>query len=292
VIPTGADARAPSSPSARQAWRRARELEDRFVVLYAGSFNETYGLDTVLDAARELEGRHPEIVLVFAGDGRLRPRIERAARASSNVRYAGALARSDLAGALAGADCGLVTLADVPLLSAMMPGKLFEYMAAALPVVSAMRGQPGLVVEASGAGRVATRAEPGAIARVIVDLAGLPASERREMGERGREWIIENVPADRAGSRVAEVAAEAAASARGSRGRLARSAARATRDVVLRRSARALARRYAPEAIESTIRAAFHGWMESEESRRPSGRVSLAVPAHLSAPGAETAERG
>jgi glycosyltransferase involved in cell wall biosynthesis len=281
VIFTGADAWEESNASLRAEWRRAQELENRFVVLYAGSFNDAYDLGAVLEAARELEQRRPEVVFAFAGDGRMRTRIEAAAAASTNVRYLGSFPRDELSGALSGVDAGLVTLGAAPVLSAMMPQKLFEYMSAGLPVVSSVGGQVGVVLEAAGAGIVATSNNATGIARAIETIADLPKTARDLMGERGREWVAKNIPPNRLGWRVEAVVADAAAqSSRASRARFLRAAVLATRDVATRRSARAISRCYSKDEVDRTIRGAFEGWLAQENRAQP--ERDLKIPGILS----------
>jgi colanic acid biosynthesis glycosyl transferase WcaI len=291
VIATGADDWGESIASLRAEWRGANGLENRFVVLYAGSFNDTYDLGTVLDAARELEQRRPEVVLAFAGEGRMRARVETAAAAYSNVRYLGALPRDGLAGAMAGADAGLVSLADAPALRAMLPQKLFEYMSAALPVVSSVGGQLGVIIEASAAGVVAPSANASGIARAIESLADRPESSRRLMGARGRAWISEHLRSNRLGWRVEAVVAEASRTSRMSWARLLRAAILASRDVAFRRSARAISRRYSRDEVDGTIRKAFEEWLESERTFLNAKDDRLEIPSILCRPAAQGANR-
>jgi colanic acid biosynthesis glycosyl transferase WcaI len=283
VIMTGADAWEDSRASLRTEWRRAQGFENRFVVLYAGSFNDAYDLGAVLEAARELERRRPAIALVFAGGGRMRARIEAAASASNNVSYLGALPRDELTGALAGADAGLVTLAGAPVLRAMMPQKLFEYMSAGLPVVSSVGGQLGVIIEAADSGIIAASADATGIASAIEAIMDLPEATRRLMGERARAWMHEYLPSSRLGWRVEAVVAEAARGPRASRARFLRAAALATRDVATRRSARANARRYAKNEVDRTIKRAFDEWLASQQARTRADEEHLDIPSILSA---------
>lgn len=244
VIPTGGDPAWNAPAAAGREWRRAHGLEDRFVVLYAGSFNETYGLDGVVAAAELVARTRPDIVFVFQGDGRVRARLEQAASAGQNVRVLAAVPRDGLGPALAGADAGLVSLGPAPLLSAMLPAKLFEYMAAGLPVVCGARGMPGAIVEAARAGVVAERAGAQSLSDAVLALASASESERRAMGERGRAWVMQHLFAGDMGERVAAVVASAVERGRVPRGRCVGAMGRATHAVVTRRADRALARHY------------------------------------------------
>ena len=65
------------------------------------------------------------------------------------------------------------------------PNKLFDYMAAARPIVHATSA-PGDPVAECGCGVSVEAEDPGALAVAIEGLAALSAAERAELGARGR----------------------------------------------------------------------------------------------------------
>jgi glycosyltransferase involved in cell wall biosynthesis len=71
-----------------------------------------------------------------------------------------------------------------------LPNKLFQYMAAGLPVVASDFPQVREVVVGSGAGLVVDTAQPSAIAGALNQLLAAPATARA-MGERGRRAVDE-----------------------------------------------------------------------------------------------------
>ncbi|MDG2051688.1 MAG: glycosyltransferase family 4 protein [Myxococcota bacterium] len=195
VIPTGSDsALADCPPELARSWRSANDLDGNIVVLYAGSLNEYYGIEDVLRAADRAHGRDPRIVWVFCGDGRERPRVTAAARKKSYVRDLGPIPKTALAPLLKGADIALVTLSDYPLFRSVLPGKLFDYMAAGLPVLSCASGHSEEILTRSGAGwSCEAQASLGDtptrfLAGAAVEMAALSHEERRAMGEAGQKW--------------------------------------------------------------------------------------------------------
>jgi colanic acid biosynthesis glycosyl transferase WcaI len=52
----------------REAFRKQHNLDERFVVMYAGNHSPCHPLDTLMEAARSLSN-HPEIVFCFVGGG-------------------------------------------------------------------------------------------------------------------------------------------------------------------------------------------------------------------------------
>jgi glycosyltransferase involved in cell wall biosynthesis len=116
--------------------RRRAGLEDRDdpIVLYQGGLTPNRGLEELVRAARYLERG----VLVLMGDGRLRPALEElVARLAlhDRVRLIPAVPQAALLAHTAGADVGVIPYKAVGLNNTYStPNKLFEYMAAGLPV--------------------------------------------------------------------------------------------------------------------------------------------------------------
>jgi glycosyltransferase involved in cell wall biosynthesis len=122
------------------------------LLVYAGT------LDSRLDVAglSELARRMPGARLVLVGPLLDAPHVQEL-RAVSNVEIRPPLGRAELVALLRGADVGLVPHVDNALTRAMSPLKLYEYLAAGLPVVASdlppMRGvDGGVTIVASGEG--------------------------------------------------------------------------------------------------------------------------------------------
>jgi glycosyltransferase involved in cell wall biosynthesis len=185
LIPNGVDADQ-FEPAARgEALRAAWGAEDRFVVLYAGALGPANGLDLALDAAEALRGSRALFVLV--GDGKARAQLANAAEARrlDNVRLVPAQPKRAMRDVLAAADACLAVLRDIPLFRTTYPNKVFDYMAAARPVLLAIDGVIREVVERARAGIFVPPGDAGALAAGIGRLMSSPA-EARAMGRRGR----------------------------------------------------------------------------------------------------------
>lgn len=162
---------------------------DEVLVVYAGAHGPANGLDLALDAAAELAVDHPEVRFVLVGDGPSKAAlVERAAREQlTNVRFEDARPKAAMPEVLGAADIGLHVLADVGLFTfGVSPNKVFDYLAAGLPVLTNVPGDVGELVTANAAG---VAVAPDAIAEGVRSLLALPADERAEMGRRGRALI-------------------------------------------------------------------------------------------------------
>lgn len=106
---------------------------DRFTALYAGAHGPTNGLSELIAAARELPG----VDVVLIGSGGDKARLIEESRDLTNVRFLDAMPKSELALWLAAVDVGVHCVRPLSVLGkGMSPNKVYDYMAARLPIVS------------------------------------------------------------------------------------------------------------------------------------------------------------
>jgi glycosyltransferase involved in cell wall biosynthesis len=69
------------------------------------------------------------------------------------------------------------------------PNKLFDYLAAGLPVVCNVPGEVAGLLRDSGAGEQAADSSPRSLADAILRLAQRTPDALRTMGDAGRDWV-------------------------------------------------------------------------------------------------------
>lgn len=185
-VPNGAD---PSdfAPSEGRERLRAKYGFTRFTAIYTGAHGPANGLDALLDAAELLEDIDVDIVLV--GDGARKQDLMREAkqRRLGNVRFYDPVPKTEIPDLLNAADVGVHILADVSLFRrAVSPNKLFDYMAASLPVLTNSSGVVEAWVKTAGAGWYV---DTHLLANKLRALSRLDPDVLRLHGMRGREWI-------------------------------------------------------------------------------------------------------
>jgi len=190
---------------------RRRELgwDGKVVAVWAGSENPMNGLDIVVEAARILRNRN-DIRIVFIGDGSLRNDLMEQSKGLPNVEFRDPVARTEIGDWLRAADLGLVHSRKFEVFEGARPNKLFEYMAAGLPIACTVPGEAWRLIEEAGAGVYAPWEDPGALAEAIVKLAD-SSGTRQEMGLRGFAYVSQWHSREATASSLAQVLDEARA---------------------------------------------------------------------------------
>jgi glycosyltransferase involved in cell wall biosynthesis len=166
----------------------------RVLCVFAGAFRSWHGVVQLAAALARLHaaGDH-RFGAVFIGDGPERAAAQRAARNVPGILFTGAIAHDRLPPCLAAADIGVAPFDPArhgPLRLAFYwsPLKIFEYMAAGLPVVAPALPRLSRLVEHGREGFLYDPGDPRALDRALVTLAD-PALRRR-MGAAARERVV------------------------------------------------------------------------------------------------------
>jgi glycosyltransferase involved in cell wall biosynthesis len=173
-------------PAEQAELARSLRVEGRFLVGYAGGIGLANAIDDLVSAAERL--RDAPVTFLIWGDGPARPAVEQQAAEAglANVRFLGRIPKSAVRSALEACDALALGWKRRSIYRfGVSPNKLFDYMAAARPIVHATSA-PGDPVAECGCGVSVEAEDPDALALAIERLAAMPATERAEIGARGR----------------------------------------------------------------------------------------------------------
>ncbi|MGH2417118.1 MAG: glycosyltransferase family 4 protein [Candidatus Limnocylindria bacterium] len=174
------------------------------LVLYLGGLMAGRGLEQLVDAV----GLVADAQLVMLGQGPLRPELVRRAAslgAGDRLHLLPPVPPDGVVAYAASADIGVSPIVPSCLnYRYSLPNKLFQYMAAGIPVVASDFPQVREVVESAGCGVVVDTSRPSEIARAIERIAADPV-EARAMGGRGRAAVDDRYNWDSAGQALLEV---------------------------------------------------------------------------------------
>jgi len=182
------------SPNAFTAGLREQlGLQGRFVASYIGTMGNAHGLESLLDAAAQLQTQRPEIVFLLIGEGAEKQRIKAQAheRTLHNVIFLDQQPREKIPAFIAASDACLVLLKKTDVFKTVIPTKMLEFMSCARPVVLGVDGQARQIIEEAEAGIVIEPENASALAAAVQQLAD-NCELCVTLGKKGREYIVKN----------------------------------------------------------------------------------------------------
>jgi len=161
------------------------------VMAYVGRIGALRGAKEMVEAAG-LASKKTDVHLMLAGDfspQSLKEEVE-LMEGWEQTKYLGYLPREKVAGLLGRVKAGLVLIHPEPRYQVSYPIKLFEYMAAGIPVIASDFPLWREIVENAGCGLLVNPKKPIEIADAVIYLFENP-EEAEVMGKRGRKLVEE-----------------------------------------------------------------------------------------------------
>ena len=198
IIPNGVDmngwpSTAPYLPSDVKNTLEEITRAGRAIVGYAGNHGISNSLDTLLHTAQVM--RNEPVSFILVGNGPEKDGLKRFAKNErlSNVYFFDAISREQIPALLQFFDIAFIGWRRHPLYRfGIAPNKLIDYMMAARPILHAVEAGNDLVEEANCGLTVAPESAEAA-ADGIRALIRLSTSERKVIGERGKEYVLKNL---------------------------------------------------------------------------------------------------
>jgi glycosyltransferase involved in cell wall biosynthesis len=168
------------------------EWQQRYnAIIYVGVIHPFRGIKEMINAL-EIVQKVVDAKLILAGSfypESLKEEVE-SQSGWKHVEYKGVVSHKELATLLAQVKAGLVLIHPIPRYKTSYPTKLFEYMAAGIPVVASDFKLWRKIIEGAGCGFLIDPLNPKAIADSIIYLLEHP-KEAEEMGKRGIKAVEE-----------------------------------------------------------------------------------------------------
>ena len=183
---------APASSAANAALRHELGANGKFLVCYIGTMGMAHGLETLLDAAAELQRRNSNALFLLVGEGAEKERIKAMARSRglANVRFLDQQPRETIPAFISASDACLVLLKKTDVFKTVIPTKMLEFMSCARPVILGVDGQARQIIEEAGAGIVIEPENSEALVNAISRLSADRELGTR-LGQKGREYIVQ-----------------------------------------------------------------------------------------------------
>lgn len=178
---------------------------------YVGTHGPANDLGVLLDAMHEVRrtgNRRIRLVLVGGGPEKAELIARKVREGLDAVTFFDPVPKTHVPSVLGAIDVGMFHLRDNPVFRyGISSNKLFDYMAAGLPVIFACRSGYDPIALA-GAGRSVAPGDAAAIAAAMGELAAMPAEQRGALGDAGRAYVYREHNLDPLAERFAGVLRE------------------------------------------------------------------------------------
>jgi glycosyltransferase involved in cell wall biosynthesis len=189
VVTNGADLEQFNPLCKQNGFGERHNLNGRFVAAYVGTHGMAHALETVLKAAKLLEGE-PKIRFLLVGDGAERQNLlkKKEEMGLKNLLMLPQQKKEEVPEILAASDACMVLLRKTELFKTVIPSKIFEAMAMERPIILGVDGESRKIVEESGSGVFIEPEDPEQLADAVLGMSRDPAGTAR-MGKSGGEFV-------------------------------------------------------------------------------------------------------
>jgi glycosyltransferase involved in cell wall biosynthesis len=166
-------------------------LENKKIVMFVGIFVEWQGLEYLIESAPKVIEKRPDTIFLLVGDGPLKERLVNKVEKNGLMEYfifTGFVPHDQVPSFISISDVCVVP--KKPLKSGYSPLKLYEYMASGKSII-ATRTDGFEILEKSKSGILINPKNSNQFSNSIVKLLQ-NESLRKQMGENGRRYVIEN----------------------------------------------------------------------------------------------------
>jgi len=165
-------------------------MAGKFNIMFAGNMGKAQSLGAVLDAAKIVEPKCPNVQFVFIGGGVDVDSLKQKAASLNlkNTLFLKPRPVSEISEVLSLADVLLVHLKEYPLFKITIPSKIQAYLCAGKPILAGVKGNAAELALKSGAGIKCEPENLQSIAEAVVKFQSLSSIELDAMGARGRKF--------------------------------------------------------------------------------------------------------
>lgn len=196
----------PAAAARKPAPRRDVANDDRLALSYLGVVEVSRGIDVAIEGVRVLRDGGHRVRLDVVGGGKdlefCRERARDLGLGEDEVRFFGQVPHSRAIELTAQADVGLLPHRTHEMWNTTIPNKLFDYMAAGMPVVTADCVPFARIVRETGAGEVFPSGRPDELARAVTRF--LDPAAREACGRAGRQAVLAKYNWERDAARMLE----------------------------------------------------------------------------------------
>ncbi len=177
--------------------RNNKEVENQYkkkygdYVIYAGNIGEVNNSILLYELAKEFKRKGIDIFVILVGNGQLKEKLKEFSKQNHLLIVLDAVPKTELVNLIKPAIASLVPLKNLSVLDTSSPNKLFESMAAGVPVIQTTQGWIKDMLEKTKAGFTVPADDVESLSEKIL-LLKRNEKLRKQMGENARLYAIKN----------------------------------------------------------------------------------------------------
>jgi len=193
MIPNGADLDI-IKPGPADNWvRQKHNLRQKFVVTYVGAHGVANALTQLIESAQILKDKDPDVRIMLVGNGMQKPMLleEAKRRNLPNVVFVDQVSKAQIGDYINASDVCTAVLKKCDTFKTVYPNKVFDYMAAAKPIIIGIDGAARKLIADANAGIYAEPENPQQFAGAVLKLKQDPQL-RTQLGRNGLNFAKKN----------------------------------------------------------------------------------------------------
>ena len=168
------------------------QLIGRKFAIYSGNIGMVNNSELLYRTSKKLKDQgRDDIVIVLIGDGQQREEIMKKSEDLDTILFLGLMPKVELVNFLKNSLVSLIPLNDTPILSTSSPNKLFESLAASVPVIQTTNGWIKEMLEQSQSGFTVSPTNEDELFEKLIFMAD-NETKSIEMGKKGNEHARRN----------------------------------------------------------------------------------------------------
>ena len=182
------------SPRPENGLRTEMGAGGKFVVSYIGTMGNAHGLETLIEAAKQLQNSAPDVLFLVVGEGAEKEQLvsQMRSRGLTNLRFVDQQSREKIPAYICASDVCLVLLKKNEIFKTVIPSKMLEFMSCARPVILGVEGQARQILEEARAGISIEPGNASELAQAVLHLAG-DEQLRETLGRNGRRYVLKRL---------------------------------------------------------------------------------------------------
>jgi glycosyltransferase involved in cell wall biosynthesis len=194
LLPNGVNTETFSPREANEKWLEKLGFAGKKVFTFAGRVGYAQGLDSVLKAAKIVEGQDPDVRFLIIGDG---PEKETLIKLKddlklTNLVFHDSVPVTEMPNIFSITDFSVVSLRNIELFKGARPSKIFPALASGVPVLYCGVGESAELIENNHCGIIAEPENPDDIAKKILECAAMDEQEYKQYSQSGRKLVEES----------------------------------------------------------------------------------------------------